>query len=391
MGSNLFRPKEKFLILEIAPKGTSGLFINIDEDRNLIFEKLEKKINVKKTLRSPIRNILQQSWEGHYLFKSHRKIMAAVDSTLATTIPVPLDLKREPSLQKGSITMVEFENLFAQAMAMIFNQCRSEAARRLRTEDIHTILVSAKANSFNIDGQALQNPIGCHGKKISFCLELVFTKREIFEEFKPLFGAPEEFFFVESPQIRLTSIARVRRFPIALVLAGDETSSIFILTKEDGGHDVLYREKFHWSFFLLFAAIQDKFHVSGAAARELYSAYCRHEMAPLASGIFKKTIQPELNAFLAELKKSKVGGPVYLDSPYETPFDLPFHVAGVSIEKIPTSEILSEVDFSTDAKEFAERPGVVFRYLAPFLEAYFDKNNSELNKKLRRRLHWLAQ
>ena len=114
-------------------------------------------------------------------------------------------------------------------------------------------------------------------------------------------------------------------------------------------------------------------------------------MAPLASSIFKKTIQPELNALLAELKKSKVGGPVYLDSPYETPFDLPFHVAGVSIEKIPTSEILSEVDFSTDAKEFAERPGVVFRYLAPFLEAYFDKNNSELNKKLRRRLHWLAQ
>ncbi len=334
---------------------------------------------------------MQQSWEGHYLFKSHRKIIAAVDSTLATTIPVPLDLKREPNLQRGSITMVEFENLFAQAMAMIFSQCRSEAARRLRTEDIHTILVSAKANNFNIDGQVLNNPIGCSGKKISFCLELVFTKREIFEEFKPLFGAPEEFFFVESPQIRLTSIARVRRFPLALVLAGDESSSIFILTKGDGGHDVLYREKLPWSFFLLFAAIQDQFHVSGASARELYSAYCRHEMAPLAAGILKKIIQPEINSFLNELKRSKVGGPVYLDSPYEMPFDLPFRAAGVSIENIPTSEILSEVDFSADTKGFTERPGVVFRYLAPFFEAYFDKNNSELNKKLRRRLHWLAQ
>jgi hypothetical protein len=387
---NLFRPKEKFLILEIAPNGTSGLFMSIDEDRNLVFERLEKKINVKTFLKSPIRNVSQRSWEGHYLFKSHRKIIAAADSTLATTIPVPLDLKRESHVH-GSITMVEFENLFAQAMTMIFNQCRSEAARRLNVEDIHAILVATKANHFDVDGRAVQNPIGCSGKKISFLLELVFTKREIFEEFKPLFGAPEEFFFAESPQVRLVSIARVRRFPLALIIAGDETASLFVLIKAKGGHDVLYREKFVWSFSLIFTAIQNDFHVSGAAARELYTAYCRHGMSPVAGRVFKKTIRPALDAFFDEVKKSKVGGSVYVDSPYDMPFDLPFHAAGVSLENVPTSEILSEVDFSVDAKEFADRPGVLFRYLAPFLEAYFDKNNSEINQKLRRRLHWLAQ
>jgi len=365
--------------------------MNIDEDRNLIFEKLEKKINVKKILRSPIRNISQQSWEGHYLFGSRRKIIAAADPALATTISVPLDLKREPHMQNARITMIEFENLFAQAMTTIFNQCRSEAARRFNMEDIHTILVSTKTSHFNIDDRAVQNPIGCFGKKISFLLELIFTKREIFEEFKPLFGAPEEFFFAESPQVCLVSIARLRRFPLALIVADDETASLFVLAKAKGGQGVLYREKFAWSFSTIFTAIQNDFRVSGSPARELYSAYCRHEMSPAAARVFKKTIQPALDAFFHEVKKSKVGGSVYVDSPYDMPFDLPFRTAGASLEDIPISEILSEVDFMADMKQSANRPGVLFRYLAPFLEAYFDRNNSEINQKLRRRLHWLAQ
>ena len=377
--------------MEIAPKGTSGLFMSIDEDRTLIFEKLEKKINVKKFLKSPIRNVSQRSWEGRYLFKSHRKIIAAVDPALATTIPVPLDLKRESRVQSGSITMVEFENLFAQAMTTIFNQCRSEAARRFNVEDIHAILVATKTSHFKVDNRIVQNPIGYSGKKISFLLELIFTKREIFEEFKPLFGAPEEFSFAESPHVRLVSIARVRRFPVALIIAGDEKTSLFVLAKTSGGHDVLYREKFAWSFSPLFAAIQNDFHVSGITARELYAVYCRHEMSPHAARTFEKTIWPALDMFFDEVKKSKIGGSVYVDAPYDMPFDLPFRAAGASIEKIPTAEILSEVDFSMDAKEFADHPGALFRYIAPFLEAYFDKNNSEINQKLRRRLHWLAQ
>jgi hypothetical protein len=388
----LFRPKEKFLILEIAPKGTSGLFLSIDENRALVFEKLEKKINIKQFLKSPVKNVFQKSWEGNYLFKSHRKIIAAVDPALATTIPVPLDLKRESQAQKGGITMVEFENLFARAMTMIFSQCRSEAARRINAVDIHTILIAAKARDFKVDDCAVQNPIGCSGKRISFLLELIFTKREIFEEFKPLFGAPEEFFFAESPQVRLVSIARVRRFPLTLIIAGDEApSSLFVLAKAKGGHEVLYREKFAWSFSSVFAAIQDNFHVSGVVARELYAAYCARAMSAPAAKVFKKTIQPALISFFDEIKKSKVGGSVYVDAPYDMPFELPLHAAGVSIENVPASEILSEVDFLPGTQEFAERPSVLFRYLAPFFEAYFDKNNSEINQKLRRRLHWLAQ
>jgi len=35
------------------------------------------------------------------------------------------------------------------------------------------------------------------------------------------------------------------------------------------------------------------------------------------------------------------------------------------------------------------RERVASRYMFPFFEAYFDKSNSDINQKLRRRLHWL--
>ena len=65
--------KEKFLILEISPLGTNGLFLSVGEDRAIILEKFVRNINLKKFLKSPVRRMTQKSWEGEYLFKSRRK------------------------------------------------------------------------------------------------------------------------------------------------------------------------------------------------------------------------------------------------------------------------------------------------------------------------------
>ena len=388
---SIFRSREKFLVLEITSKGTSGLFMSIDEDRNLIFEKLEKKINLRKFLKAPLRSISQKSWEGKYFFESRRTIIATADSSLATTIPVPLDLNREPHYAHEKITITELENLIARAQIMIFNQCRNEAGRRLHSEDIHTILVASKANHFKVDGRAVESLIDYSGKKISLLLELTFTRREIFEDLKPLFASPEGLFFAESSQVRLVSVARVRNLPLALVSANDENATLFVLTKTKGGHGVLYREKMAWSFSLIFDAIRKDFHVSLPAAREIYAAYCAKKTSVSATRVLKRTIQPAVEAFLQDIKKSKISGSIYIDAPYAIPFDVPLKTAGVACEHTPIPELLSEFNFSTEMKEVSHRPGAVFRYLAPFLEAYFDKSNSEINQKLRRRLHWLAQ
>ena len=49
-----------------------------------------------------------------------------------------------------------------------------------------------------------------------------------------------------------------------------------------------------------------------------------------------------------------------------------------------------EFGFTADLSRFGEGKNAVLRPLLYFIEAYFDKSNSEINQKLRRRLHWLA-
>jgi hypothetical protein len=386
----LFKLREKFLVLAIGPAGADGLFLSVDEDRNIIFEKRVKHIDLKKFFASPMRSMTQKSWEGNYFFKAHRKVIAAVDSSLATTIPIPLDLPREHGAEHSEVVLPELENLIAQAMGKIFNQCRSEAANRLAIHEIDTIMVGAKARNFNIDGHLVVNPIGFTGKKISLLLELTFTGRALFEDLKQFFNAPEDFFFAESAQARLAALARARKLPLNLIIdEGQRGASLFVLEKTKDGHPVLYREKLAWSFDVLFLRIAAELGVSETAAREMYRAYLGGTMSETATRAFKKFIDPAVEQFLKEIGKGKLKGFTYVDAEHDLPFPLPHKHGTTTFDQFPLAEILQQLGF-------AERDGghgsdaVISRHLLPFIEAYFDKSNSEINQKLRRRLHWLA-
>jgi hypothetical protein len=390
MSLDFLKPKEKFLILEISPKGTDGIFLDIDEDRNLIFKKFQKNIDIKKYLKLSTIGLSQKSFEGKYILKPVRKIIAGVDSSLATTISVPVEKDREDFLKNNEITFVEFENLFSQTMASVISKCKSEASLRLGVENIDTILVSAKVVHFKIDSEPVESPISLIGNKISFVIDLTFTTRKVFEEFKGLFSAPEEFFFIESPNASLRALKRVRKLPLALIVLGEEDSWLYVLAKGNSKNDVLYREKFNWAFSSLFDAIQKDFSVGSGASKELYEAYIKNKMSKMASRVFKKTIDPIFELFLKEIKNKKIQNFVYLDSKYDLPYELPFKVGKVSVSNIPISEILSDVDFSLNIKA-DDHKGFIFGHLSPFIEAFFDKDVSNLNKKIRKRLHWLVE
>jgi hypothetical protein len=388
---HLLASREKFLVLEVAPQGANALFLSVDEDRKLIFEKFVKNADFGKFLSSPWRRITQKTWEGEYVFKSHRKVIVSADPRLATTMPIPLDLARERSRTKDEITLAELENLIAQAMAKIFTQCRNEAAKRLGIDDIHTILVGAKTNRFQIDGHAVMNPIGFTGRKLSLLLELTFTSRDMFENLKLFFNSPDDFFFVEAPQAALLSVARSRELPLNLVTESGAGTDLFVFEKADGEHPVLYREAMPWSFHEIFTAIAASLGVTIATATRLYQAHRADAFSPGAARNFKKIIQPAIDALLQEVERAKVRGFVYFDSEHSLPFDLPYNHKGVIFEAIPVNEVLAELDLEVDAVSWNRvAPHDAFRNLAPFLEAYFAKNTSEINQKLRRRLHWLV-
>jgi hypothetical protein len=388
--STLFKPREKFLVLAIGPLGTDGLFLSVDEDRNIVFEKRVHNLDIKKFFTSSVRSLTQRTWEGNYFFKAHRKVIAAVDSTLATTIPISLDLPRDPGTGKSEIVLPEIENLIAQAMGKVFNQCRSEAAKRLGIHEIDAIMVSAKTRDFKVDGHAVVNPVGFTGKKISFLLELTFTGRALFESLKQFFNAPENFFFAESAQARLASLARARKLPLNLIVdEGPRGSSLFVFEQTNSGHPVLHRKKLLWSFNVLFSRIATEFDISESAAREMYRAYLNNVMSGSAARAFKKIIAPATEQFLKEVEKGKLKGLIYMDTEHDLPFALPHKHGMATLDRFPLSEILRQLDFANQAWEWGS-DAVISRYLLPFIEAYFDKSNSDINQKLRRRLHWLA-
>jgi len=394
---NPFAPRERFLVLEISPKGAKGLFLNVDENRRIVFEKSVDRLDLENFLASPFQNLLQKSWEGQRLFKFRRKIIVAADPSVATTIPVPLEIPRDRGQWDEEITIAELENLIAQAMQKVFNACRTDAATRLGVDDIHAILVGAKTKRFTIDGRSVMNPVGFAGRKISLLLELTFTGRALFDELKQFFSAPEAFFFVEAPQVRLASLSRVRKLPVNLVVADGDGAALFVLRNGKGAaaakdtYPVLHRGALAWSFGSIFNAISAELGVSERTAEGLYCSYIAGEMSESARRTFKKIFQPALDDFLKEIADAHVEGTVYVDAPHELPFALPHRHGAVVFERIPVPELLEQFGFAGGLPDFPKDARVASAPLLYFLEAYFDKSNSEINQKLRRRLHWLAE
>jgi hypothetical protein len=388
---SFFGPRERFLVLEITPKGTNGLFLNVDDDRNVVFEKIVRNADLARLVKSPVRRLSEKTWEGKKFFGGRRRVVAAADPSLATTIPVPLELAREPESVKTAMTLAELENLIAQGMAKIFNGCRAEAAKRLAVSDLDALLVAARAEHFKMDGRVFISPVGVRGKKITLVLELIFTTRAVFEALSPFFNAPEGFFFAEAPQAYLQATARVRALPLNLIVLNEGGASLYVLTKPKGEHPVLYREKLAWSFQAFMEKIIKAFAISEAAARELYCLYHRGEMSEHAARTFRKTVEPALISFFKELERGGVKGPVYMDMAHALPVTLPHRHGKATLEEHPVNELAAELGFTLpDGWLGDEGRNDALRPLLYFLEAYFDRNNSEINQKLRRRLHWLV-
>lgn len=398
----MFRPREKFLILEVGPAGTTGWFLSVDEDRNITFEKRERHAAISdffKFLKAPLANLSQKTWEGKHLLRTPRHVVVVASPEIATTIPVPLDLARESgegNAMKRRITVAEVENLAAQAMQKIFNGCRTEAAKRLGIHELDTILVGANAKHFKVDGRPVASPAGFAGKKIAFLLELTFTGRATFRALRPFFNAPEDFFFVEAPQAALDMLARVRKPPLNLIVANDRGTALFVFQEVKGEHAVLYREKLAWLFDGMFKALMDALAVDERTAHELYEMYRRHALSEDAARAFKKMLDPSAEELLHAVHAGKIQGAVYFDAPHTPPFDLPHKVpGGVSFEEQPMMELLADLGFSADilaSRAFKKAKHEARRALLYFLAAYFDKSNAmEINRKLRRRLHWLVQ
>lgn len=372
------RPKEKFLLLEIAPRRTSGLLIALDRDKNISAEKYWEDFSFEKLRGDPLKNLRK------------RQIIVSAHPSFTTTIVSPISLEREEGSASEPISLPELENIFSRALGKIFNQHRGEASGRLGVPELDAVLVGARADSFKIDGHLVLNPLGFHGKAVEAVLDLTFTTRDIFEDLGEFFKARDGFFFTNLPRAALFALSRISAPPINLVLVRSGESFYFLLDKAAWGHRV--REgKIDWSLERVFEALRTALGVSPKVTLTTYAKHVGNELSSHFSRSVGRALAPEKDALLLEIRKINPRGVVYIDSPAPLPLEFPLRVGRAVLGEAPLEEILKKFGFRLAERRWELDTSETFSKLAPFFEFYFDKSDSEINRRLRRRLHWLIQ
>lgn len=207
------------MTLDVGKAKTAGLYFRISKDRKIVIEKLEEDIDLPRFLRAPLRRAAQASWEGKHFFEGRRRMLAAADATLATTIPVPLSFRREPERRVLGLVLGELDDYVGGVLTKVSAECRVEAAHRFGIEPVEVVLVAARALDVAVDGRKVARAEGVLGQEVSFILELTFTRRALFDQFKHFFNAPEPFLFMESPQARLNVLSLINPLPLNLIVA----------------------------------------------------------------------------------------------------------------------------------------------------------------------------
>ncbi|RJP44334.1 hypothetical protein C4587_02035 [Candidatus Parcubacteria bacterium] len=372
-----WKSPERFLVAEILPGRTRGLLFALDGERRLTLERFWDDL--------PVQNLTSRSpWDLR-----ERTIIAAADPSLALTIFVPVRLDRQPAAAREALTLVELENLIAQAIARIFGQCRKQASVALGVDEFDTVLVGSRASSFKIDGHRVVNPAGFPGQRIEVVLELTLAARHVFEDWKEFFNGRSGFFFTESARAGLLALSKIRGPSVNLITLRPRGASVFILEPAAAG-PVIYREELKWETERPLRMFSEALGVVPELAEELYRRYFEGHVSPHVSRWVERALKPVFGELFYGLRKTRLAGSTYIDSSIPLPFEFPKRHGKMTIDVVVPRALLGELGFTLERGRVELSDAEVFRHLAPFLEFYYDKSDTPINHKLRRRLHWLS-
>lgn len=377
MKLKLWSPSEQFLVIEVAPRRTSGLLLSLDEEKVLRLKRFWEHLSKERIFRKIPLGV------------GKRTIIASADPSLAFTTFVPVRLERGARTAKEPLELLELENLLAQSIGKVFSQCRRQASQFLGIEELDTILVGSRVTHFKVDGHKVMNPVGFHGRRIEVVLELTLTTRQIFDEWKSLFNTKEGVFFTESARAALVALEKLGHPPINLMTVRPGNVSCFILEPAAVG-TVIYRGALSWDVRKLLTTIVEALGTSEAVSAALYGEYCAGRLSSPGARWMERLLRPVLDSLFKEVERTRMRGRVYLDSLPELPFELPKRAGKVVFEAFPVEELLGQLGFQANFSRWRIPERDRFKYLAPFIEFYYDKSDSPINHRLWRRLHWLG-
>lgn len=373
-----WQPREKFLVIGIAPQRTTGLLLSVDKDRNLKPERFWDNFSFAALGRNPLKALRK------------KKLIVAADPAFIATIFLPLELEREEFRRNNPVSLEELEGLISQAIDREFHRNRSEAGKRLGLDELDAVLVGARVAEFKVDGHRVLNLEGFVGKNLGALLELTFTARKIFDDFKDFFNSREGLHFTGTAVAGLRMLSLVGAHPVNLLMVDHGGSRVFTLDKVAWGESIS-REPLNWSFVSLFEAIAAEIPVSRDIVVNFYYDHLNRNTSGNFAHALGRVMKPARDQFFTELKQTGLSGPVYVHSPVPLPMSLPHEKGRMRLEELPTGKIVEKFGLATRLSEWPVPASEIFTHLTPFLEFYHDKSNSEVNRRLRRRLHWLIQ
>lgn len=355
------------------PGGARGALLRLDAERRL-------------TLKKSWRDTPLQEIGGQFRLNTQKtNIIIAAESSLAYTAVLPLQAARE---NKEPIGSVEIENFLAQGIGKIFNQCRGDAARELGSDELDVMVLRSRASDFKIDGHRVVNPLGFTGKKIEAALELTLTVRDVVLTIKSFLKSPRPFFFTEQGRSVSLAIQRIVRPPFG-ILTFEDTQSSYAATGGAFPH-TFSRGELLWRAGEFYKVIAKSFGVTDLAARQIYGIYCAKSISPRFAKYIEKLLSSIIQDFFLKIGKSKLAGPIYLDSTVPLPFTVPCRKGGVRLEQTPLPAILAHFGLTIKRSVWPMSDGGILGYIAPCIEFYYDTSDPTINHWLRRHLNWLG-
>lgn len=368
----IFHPREKFLILNVAPAGASKAMLGVDDDKNVRLERTDRRFT-------------------KFLDKLSTKKLTAVINIhprLGAVRIIPFRFVRQGT--SVPLELTELENFLAQLAQKSNLELRSDVARELGTEELDAILVETKPFAYRSDGSSVSSPLGHRSREIHGFLEMLFTTREGFDQMQEELYAGNPVFMTVHDKSELMSLKKLGKIKFSfLEFSDDGGARLLKYDLENKKGEYMTRRSINWSPSRFMSRLEELWNVDTRTAKRLYAAYLNDELSPKLRAQLEKIWKEEIGALFTALKSAGGRGEIYLKTSVPLPASFPARQKGITLLEFPTEELFDKLGFNLGRKQQEADPLRSFAQLAPFIECYYDNSDPEVTHSLRRRIHWL--
>lgn len=366
------RADERYLVVRLTPQGAQAILLRLDAERVLQFEKFWPSF----------------TWEafapGHTPSRLLPNVILAAHPSLAATVSIQVRIDRPKG--SGLVGQEEFEGFLRQMHVKLWNEHREVAAKALRVDRMDAVLVDLRITELHVEGREVLHPLELAGERVDIRFAVTFTTRTIFEAWQKLFNLPTNFFFTDIARAGLQSLEAFPDAPQSVLLS-DAWGTTYARPTTAKTVTWIEQTPVNWNDAVFPAALQDLWHIDADSAAAIHEAYCNGAVSAQARKVIADIYAPFLELFNKALKEAKVKGPAVFMNAVPFPEELPTICAGVRLEAFPLETLMQRFDFT-----LAHHPQLPYdraAYIAPLIEFYYHDRYAEVNRWLKRRVHWL--